>query len=85
LAAEDADELLAMIQKHAQYTGSEVAKKVLADWKSVQSQFVKVMPRDYKRMLACIKKAHDSGLTGDDAILNAFEENAKDLARVGGN
>jgi glutamate synthase (ferredoxin) len=85
LAAEDLDELLAMIQKHAHLTGSTVAKKVLADWKSVQSQFVKVMPRDYKRMLACIKKAHDAGLTGDEAILNAFEENAKDLSRAGGN
>ena len=74
-----------MIQKHAQLTGSTVAQKVLADWKSLQSQFVKVMPRDYKRMLACIKKAHDDGHTGDEAILEAFEANARDLARVGGN
>ena len=36
-------------------------------------------------MLACIKKAHDQGLTGDEAIMTAFEENARDLSRVGGN
>jgi glutamate synthase (ferredoxin) len=47
--------------------------------------FVKVMPRDYKRVLACIKRAHDQGLTGDEAIMVAFEENARDLSRVGGN
>jgi glutamate synthase (ferredoxin) len=36
-------------------------------------------------VLACIKKAHDQGLTGDEAIMAAFEENVRDLARVGGN
>jgi glutamate synthase (ferredoxin) len=74
-----------MIQRHAQATGSGRAKKILADWKSVSPHFVKVMPRDYKRMLACIKKAHGQGLTGEEAVLAAFDENAKDLARVGGN
>jgi glutamate synthase (ferredoxin) len=48
-------------------------------------KFVRVLPRDYKRMLACIARAHEQGLTGDDAIMVAFEENAKDMARVGGN
>jgi glutamate synthase (NADPH/NADH) large chain len=48
-------------------------------------KFVKVMPKDYKRMLACIERAHDQGLTGDEAIMAAFEENARDLSRVGGN
>jgi glutamate synthase (ferredoxin) len=36
-------------------------------------------------MLQCIARAHEQGLSGDDAIMVAFEENAKDLARVGGN
>ena len=36
-------------------------------------------------MLACITKAHKQGLTGDAAIMVAFEENARDLARMGGN
>ena len=49
------------------------------------SRFVRVMPRDYHRMLQCIKRAHEQGLAGEDAIMVAFEENAKDLARVGGN
>jgi glutamate synthase (ferredoxin) len=45
---------------------------------------VKVIPKDYKRMLAGIKRAEEQGLTGDDAVMVAFEENSKDVARVGG-
>jgi glutamate synthase (ferredoxin) len=46
---------------------------------------VKVIPKDYKRMLACIARAEEQGLRGDEAIMVAFEENSHDLARVGGN
>jgi glutamate synthase (ferredoxin) len=47
-------------------------------------KFVKVMPKDYKRMLAEIKRAHSRGLSGEEALMAAFEENARDVARVGG-
>ena len=36
-------------------------------------------------MLGCIEKAEAQGLTGEEAIMAAFEENARDLSRVGGN
>jgi glutamate synthase (ferredoxin) len=36
-------------------------------------------------MLACIARAHEQGLSGEEAIMVAFEENARDLARVAGN
>jgi glutamate synthase (ferredoxin) len=58
---------------------------VLDNWDESLKRFVRVMPRDYSRMLGCIQRAHDQGLTGDEAIMVAFEENARDLARVGGN
>jgi glutamate synthase (ferredoxin) len=77
--------LRAMIRKHLDYTGSEKAKAVLADWDKSVAKFVKVMPKDYKRMLACIERAQAQGLTGDEAIMAAFEENARDTSRVGGN
>jgi glutamate synthase (NADPH/NADH) large chain len=75
----------AMIQKHFDYTKSERARLILANWDAYVSKFVKVMPKDYKRMLACIDRAQAQGLTGDEAIMAAFEENARDLSRVGGN
>ena len=74
-----------LIEKHVKWTDSSRAKQVLANWETSVEQFVKVIPKDYKRMLACITRAHDQGLTGDEAIMVAFEENARDLSRVGGN
>jgi glutamate synthase (ferredoxin) len=78
-------ELRASIERHLEYTGSRKARQVLDAWNEAIPRFVKVMPKDYKRVLACIKRAHDQGLTGDEAIMVAFEENARDVARVGGN
>jgi glutamate synthase (ferredoxin) len=77
--------LRAMVQKHLDYTKSHRALEVLTDWDKFVPKFVKVMPKDYKRMLACIERAQAQGLTGDEAIMAAFEENARDLSRVGGN
>jgi glutamate synthase (NADPH/NADH) large chain len=81
----EADELKALIEKHVQYTGSEHAKGILAAWPTRLPKFLRVIPKDYKRVLACLKRAHDQGLSGDEAIMAAFEENARDLSRVGGN
>jgi len=44
--------LMNLITQHQTYTGSEVAQRILADQKRSLSQFVKVMPTDYKRVLA---------------------------------
>ena len=53
------------------------AAKVLADWKNYIPKFVKVLPQDYARVLASLKKVQSQGLSGDDAIMAAFEENVK--------
>jgi glutamate synthase (NADPH/NADH) large chain len=50
--ARDIDELRELIQKHFQYTGSELARRLLDKWKIHIMNFVKVMPTDYKRVLA---------------------------------
>jgi glutamate synthase (ferredoxin) len=75
----------ALIERHAGYTGSVRAAAVLAQWPQMVGRFQRVMPRDYKRVLACVRRAHEQGLSGEEAIMAAFEENARDLARVGGN
>ena len=50
---EDGEELRALIAEHAQRTGSVVARNLLAQWdRGARQRFVKVMPRDYKRVLA---------------------------------
>ena len=76
----------AMIERHLQLHEERArAARCSTTGTQMVPKFVRVMPRDYKRMLACIARAHEQGLTGDEAIMVAFEENARDLARVGGN
>ena len=72
------------IEKHAQYTKSQKAIEVLANWDRMVPKFVKVMLRDYKRVLQAIQNALASGLSGDDALDAAFEENSRDVARIMG-
>ncbi len=74
-----------MIERHRDLTGSARARYVLESWERLLPQFVAVVPKDFKRAVASLKRAHAQGLTGDEAIMVAFEENARDLARVGGN
>ncbi|MEE9238911.1 MAG: glutamate synthase large subunit [Thermodesulfobacteriota bacterium] len=85
LNAEDGEEVKEMIKRHVEYTGSDVGRKVLANWGSIVHKFVKVMPKDYKRMLEALKRVQEEGLSGDEALMAAFEENKRDLARVSGN
>ncbi len=80
----EAEEVRQMIDRHAKYTRSQKAFKVLAMWEKMLPKFVKVMPKDYKRVLEFIRKAKEAGLDGEQAIMAAFEANAADVARVGG-
>jgi glutamate synthase (ferredoxin) len=73
-----------MIQRHQAYTQSALAARLLANWRQVVPKFVKVMPKDYKRVLQSLKRVEQTGLTGEQAIMAAFEENAHDAARIGG-
>lgn len=74
---EELIEVKNMIENHMKYTGSPQAKKVLKDWKSYSPRFTKVIPKDYKRMIENIDKAHKTGLCGEEALMVAFEENYK--------
>jgi glutamate synthase (ferredoxin) len=78
-------EIHSLVERHHAFTRSARARHVLDNWDRMVPLFVKVLPNDYKRMLACIERAHGQGLTGDEAVMAAFEENARDLSRVGGN
>jgi glutamate synthase (ferredoxin) len=82
--ADEVEELRLLIKRHAEATKSQNAYRVLAQWDEMVPKFVKVMPKDYKRVLQALKKAHDEGLSGDDALNAAFEANARDVARIGG-
>jgi len=59
--------LKSYIQEHVQMTGSEVGKKVLAEWPAPIHQFVKVMPIDYKRVLRQLAEEGEEENSGDEA------------------
>ena len=63
--------LVSTVFRHREETGSEVAERLLTDWQFAVDQFVKVMPRDYKRVLTAIKAAEESGADIDAAIMAA--------------
>ncbi len=83
--AEEAQELKSMIEKHVNYTESAVGERVLEDWENSLGQFVRVIPKDYKRMTQQIRKVQENGLSGEAALLAAFEANMRELARAGNN
>ncbi|WP_088103353.1 glutamate synthase large subunit [Halalkalibacter urbisdiaboli] len=80
----DVETLKTMIENHASYTGSDLAKRVLASWNEMLPRFVKVIPKDYKRMLEAIERVKQEGLSGVDAVMVAFDENKNDKSRVSG-
>ncbi|MEI6178354.1 MAG: glutamate synthase large subunit, partial [Verrucomicrobiota bacterium] len=87
IECDDADiaKVKAEIEKHTALTGSARGQWLLDNWKTEVPKFFKVFPRDYERMLQCFRKVEEQGLTGDEAAMAAFNENQKDLSRVGGN
>lgn len=68
-----------MIEKHVTYTGSPQGKKILNDWEKYSQRFTRVIPEDYKQMLENIRKAHMAGLSGDEALMAAFEGEISDV------
>jgi glutamate synthase (NADPH/NADH) large chain len=71
---EEVEDVKGMIERHAEYTGSVNARRILAQWNQVIPKFVKVMPKDFKRVLQAMKRIEASGLTGEQAVMAAFEE-----------
>jgi glutamate synthase (NADPH) large chain len=70
---EESDSLKQLIIDHFAYTQSSKAAAILENWKSAQSQFIKVIPKDYKEMIKRIDDEKQAGFTDQEAIMNAFE------------
>ncbi len=79
----DSATLRGMLLLHAEFTGSSRAATVLAAWETYLPKFVKVMPRDYRRVLQALTRAREAGLSGDDALSAAFYENSHTEERAG--
>ena len=60
-----------LLQTHFNYTNSTVAENILNDWNVYQNKFIKVMPKDYKRVLTAMKRAKTEGTSVDEAVMEA--------------
>jgi glutamate synthase (ferredoxin) len=54
---EDVDLVVRLIQRHVRYTNSRLAARILEGWEAAQAAFVKVTPRDYKRVQLAERRA----------------------------
>ncbi|KAI5818945.1 putative glutamate synthase Glt1 [Pyronema omphalodes] len=73
-----------LIEDHYHYTGSEIAKRILLDFRKALTRFVKVLPTDYKRILeldaqkAALAKAFPAGIPAElQAQLEPTKDNVK--------
>ena len=72
-AEEDIAELKTIIEEHAEATGSEKAKTILADFESYISKFKKIIPHDYAKIQNTVKALEKSGVPYEQAEIEAFE------------
>ena len=68
---DDAAWLEEVVRRHHVETGSPVAEALLADWANRKATFVKVMPRDYKRVLQAEREALAEGRDPVEAVMAA--------------
>jgi glutamate synthase (NADPH/NADH) large chain len=66
---EDVELVKDLLSRHIRYTQSAVAARLLVNWERTREKFVKVMPKDYKRVILAIKKAQETGTSVDDAVM----------------
>jgi glutamate synthase (NADPH) large chain len=75
LDPEDVEFLARLIERHQSETGSNLAARILSDWDRAQSAFVKVMPRDFKRVLATLARAEAEGRPAEEAVMEMMGAN----------
>jgi glutamate synthase domain-containing protein 2/glutamate synthase domain-containing protein 1/glutamate synthase domain-containing protein 3 len=75
-AMDEADEIEVrdLIAEHVERTGSPVGRRVLDDWESLRSKFVKVFPADYRRVLEQLAAEEQANAAAD-----AFEGETADV------
>lgn len=75
LSSEDIEELKSILEAHIENTNSNKGKAVLENLEELANKFIKVMPRDYNRMITTIKELEGEGYSREEAELAAFEKN----------
>ncbi len=71
LDEEDRRTVRELCHRHLASTGSQVAERLLDRWEDAVGEIVKVMPRDYRRVLEATRRAIEAGGSVDDEVMAA--------------
>ena len=74
LSFEDEETVKKLIQEHVEVTGSPKANKILYNFETEKSRFIKIIPKDYKKVLETVEKYKNLGCNDDEAEIKAFYE-----------
>jgi len=69
LSDDDGRWLFEVLTRHHEETGSSVAARLVSTWAHTLGDVVKVMPRDYRRVLEAMQRAVEEGRSVDDAVM----------------
>jgi glutamate synthase (NADPH/NADH) large chain len=73
LTDDDREFIRSVVVRHGELTGSAVAQRLLVGWSVAVSRFRKVMPLDYRRVLAVIRESEAAGLSEEDTLSRVME------------
>ncbi len=68
----DVSELRDLIEAHVRATGSEFGKKILENFDEYLPKFKKIIPEDYRRIMAETVRLEEQGMSSEQARLEAF-------------
>ena len=71
LDEEDRRTVRELCARHVASTGSRLGARLLGRWDETLAAIVKVMPRDYRRVLEATRRAVEAGGSVDDEIMAA--------------
>ena len=69
LDADDQIWLKEIVERHVTETGSVVGKEILNEFEKACADFIKVMPRDYRRVLEATQQAIAEGRSVEEAVM----------------
>ena len=74
LSLEDEDELKNLLEEHVEVTGSPKGNKILFNFEIEKANFIKIIPKDYKKVLETVEKYKNLGCDDEEALIKTFQE-----------
>ncbi len=63
-----------LIEEHVNTTGSPKGNKILFNFETEKSNFIKIIPSDYKKVIETVEKYKNLGCDEDEALIKTFQE-----------